>query len=154
MNLWSMSTAFWWISLAVLFFPPPVCPAWSIGLIFRITALVISLPKLFYSIFTDIVIKYQRFSLYLRPPFLAFLLVPVLCVYAPSCPTVCEPMDYSPPDFSVNGIFQARILEWVAIPPPGDLPNPGLNPGLLHLLLCRQIFYYWATRETNSGIHL
>ena len=32
------------------------------------------------------------------------------------CPTLCGPMDYSPPDSSVHGIFQARILEWVAIP--------------------------------------
>ena len=29
--------------------------------------------------------------------------------------TLCNPMDYSPPDSSVHGIFQARILEWVAI---------------------------------------
>ena len=32
------------------------------------------------------------------------------------CLTVCDPMDYSPPGFSVHGILQARILEWVAIP--------------------------------------
>ena len=32
-----------------------------------------------------------------------------------SHPALCEPMDYSPPGFSVHGIFQARILEWVAI---------------------------------------
>ena len=31
------------------------------------------------------------------------------------CPTLCKPMDYSPPGSSVHGIFQARILEWVAI---------------------------------------
>ena len=30
-------------------------------------------------------------------------------------PTLCDPMDYSPPGSSVHGIFQARILEWVAI---------------------------------------
>ena len=35
---------------------------------------------------------------------------------AQSCPTLCDPMDCSPPGFSVHGIFQARILEWVAIP--------------------------------------
>ena len=34
---------------------------------------------------------------------------------AQSCPTLCDPMDYSPPGFSVHQIFQARILEWVAI---------------------------------------
>ncbi|KAM7226499.1 hypothetical protein CapIbe_022644, partial [Capra ibex] len=34
---------------------------------------------------------------------------------AQSCPTLCDPMDCSPPDSSVHGISQARILEWVAI---------------------------------------
>ena len=34
---------------------------------------------------------------------------------AQSCPTLCDPMDCSLPGFSVHGIFQARILEWVAI---------------------------------------
>ena len=31
------------------------------------------------------------------------------------CPTLCDPMDCSPPGSSVHGIFQARVLEWVAI---------------------------------------
>ena len=34
---------------------------------------------------------------------------------AQSCPTLCVPMDCSPPGSSVHGILQARILEWVAI---------------------------------------
>ena len=34
---------------------------------------------------------------------------------AQSCPTLCDPMVCSPPDSSVHGIFQARILGWVAI---------------------------------------
>ena len=34
---------------------------------------------------------------------------------AQSCPTLCEPMDCSPPGSSVHGIVQARILEWVAV---------------------------------------
>ena len=33
-----------------------------------------------------------------------------------SCPTLCNSMHCSPPNFSVHGIFQARILEWVAMP--------------------------------------
>ena len=37
------------------------------------------------------------------------------CLVAQLCPILCEPLDCSPPDFSVYGIFQARILEWVAI---------------------------------------
>ena len=36
-------------------------------------------------------------------------------VFAQSCPTLCDPMDCSPPGSSVYGIFQARVLEWVAI---------------------------------------
>ena len=38
-------------------------------------------------------------------------------------------MVWSPPGSSVHGILQARILEWVAIPFSGDLPNPGIEPG-------------------------
>ena len=42
---------------------------------------------------------------------------------AQSCPTLCDPMDYT-----VHGILQARILEWVAFPFSRDLPNPGIEP--------------------------
>ena len=45
-----------------------------------------------------------------------------------SCPTFFDPMDCSPPGSSVHGILQARILEWVVIPSPGDLPDPGIEP--------------------------
>ena len=38
-----------------------------------------------------------------------------MCVFVYSVmSTLCDPMDCSPPGSSVNGIFQARILEWVA----------------------------------------
>ena len=33
-----------------------------------------------------------------------------------SCQTLCNPMDCSPPGFSVHGILQARMLEWMAMP--------------------------------------
>ena len=33
-----------------------------------------------------------------------------------SCPTLCDPVDCSPPGSSVEGIYKARILEWIAIP--------------------------------------
>ena len=35
--------------------------------------------------------------------------------HAQLCPTLCDPMDCSPPDSSVHGIFQARILEWESL---------------------------------------
>ena len=41
-----------------------------------------------------------------------------------SCLTLCDPMAIH----TVHGIFQARILEWVTFPPPGDLLNPGIKP--------------------------
>ena len=45
-----------------------------------------------------------------------------------SCLALCDTVDCSLPGFSVHGILQARILEWVAMPPPGDLPDPGIEP--------------------------
>ena len=39
----------------------------------------------------------------------------------------CNPMDCSPPGSSVHEILQARILEWVVFPSPGDLTNPGIE---------------------------
>ena len=36
-------------------------------------------------------------------------------------------------DYTVHGILQARILEWVAISFSRDLPNPGIEPGSLAL---------------------
>ena len=44
-------------------------------------------------------------------------------------------MDCSLPGSSVHGIFQARILEWVAIPFSRDLPDPGIVLASLGLLL-------------------
>ena len=40
----------------------------------------------------------------------------VCVIVTQSCPTLCHPMDCSPSGSSVQGILQARILEWVAIP--------------------------------------
>ena len=52
------------------------------------------------------------------------------CVCAKSlqlCPTLCDPMDYSLPGSSVHKILQARILEGLLCPPPGDLPDPRIK---------------------------
>ena len=42
-------------------------------------------------------------------------------------------MDGSPPDSSANGVLQARILEWVAIPLSKGLPDSGIESGSLAL---------------------
>ena len=48
---------------------------------------------------------------------------------AQSCPTLCDPMDCCLLGTSIHEIFQARVLEWVPFPSPGDLPDPGIKPG-------------------------
>jgi len=55
------------------------------------------------------------------------------CLVTQSCLTLCDPMDCSPSASSVHQISQARILEWVAISSPGDLPDPeveSMSPAL------------------------
>ena len=47
-------------------------------------------------------------------PFKIFILL-LLSHFSRSCPTLCDPIDGSPPGSPVPGILQARILEWVAI---------------------------------------
>ena len=47
-------------------------------------------------------------------------------------------------DYTVHGILQARILEWVAFPFQAIFPTQGLNPGLLN---CTQILYQLSHRE-------
>ena len=56
-----------------------------------------------------------------------------------SCPAFCDPMDYSLPGYSVHGILQARILEWVTMPSSKGSSQPtdrtqGSNSHLLCLL--------------------
>ena len=51
-----------------------------------------------------------------------------------SCPTLSDPMDCSPPGSSVHGIFQARVLEWVAI----AFSGPHLRKAQLISLLFKQ----------------
>ena len=61
-----------------------------------------------------------------------------------------EPARLLCPGPSVHGIFQARILEWVAISfSRVNFPAQGLNPHLTHLLHCRHILYHRATREST-----
>ena len=52
--------------------------------------------------------------------------IPGMCIQ--SCPTICDPMDCSPPGCSVHRILQVRILEWVVISFSRDLSNPGIKP--------------------------
>ena len=66
---------------------------------------------------------------------------PARCLHAcsaiRSCPTLCDPMDCSPPGSSVHGILQPSILEWVTILFSRGSYNPGVEPGSP----------VWATRD-------
>ena len=60
----------------------------------------------------------------LHPQIVALVIQSLSCVRL-----FCAPRDCSPLESSVHGIFQARILEQVASPSPGDLPDPGIEAG-------------------------
>ena len=54
-----------------------------------------------------------------------------ICSVAQSFPTLCGPKVCNPPGSSAHGIFQASILEWVAMSYSRDLPDPGIKPASL-----------------------
>ena len=79
------------------------------------------------------------------------------CMHAKSfqkCPTPCDPMGYSPSDSSVREIFQARILEWVTCPSPGDLSNPGIELSSLTSGVLASRFFTTSISMINSCIFL
>ena len=71
-----------------------------------------------------------------------------LCFVVQSCPTLCHPMECSPPGSSVHGILQARILEWVAVPFSRGSSQPR-DRGWVFCIAGR-FFTIWATREIHT----
>ena len=51
----------------------------------------------------------------------------MLCLVTQLCPTLCDPMDCSPPGSSVNGVSRQEHYNGLPCLPPGDLPNPGIK---------------------------
>ena len=82
-----------------------------------------------------------------------------VCVCAQSCLTLCDPMDCSPPDSSVHGIFQARIQEWIAISfsrgsswprdPPWVFGSPALAG---RLFTTSDSLVFLISHPSNSGL--
>ena len=69
---------------------------------------------------------------------------------------LCDPINCSPPGFSVHAILQARILEWLPFPSPGDLPDPkvergcpSIADGLLH---CKEILYHLSYQGSSNTL--
>ena len=78
--------------------------------------------------------------------------VPMVAVYGlatKSCPTLCDPMDCSPPACSVHGIFQARILEWIAISFSRGSSQPRNRTQVS--CIAGRFFTNWAMREISSS---
>ena len=61
-------------------------------------------------------------------------------------PTLCDPMDHSPPGSSVHGIPPGKNTGVDCASPPGDLPDPGIEP---RSPASQQILYLWVTRAAT-----
>ena len=70
------------------------------------------------------------------------------CLIPKSFLTLCDPRDCSPPGSSVHRIFQARILEWVAI--SFSRGSSWSWDGTQVSCIGRQILYHWAIKETHE----
>ena len=90
-------------------------------------------------------------------PMKIITVVYVLCLLvAQSCLPLCNPMDCSPPSWSVHAILQARTLEWVTTlffresSSPRNLTHISyIASSLLH---CRQILYWLSHQRSQSGV--
>ena len=115
-------------------------------------------------------------KMYCQPPSNHFCVAPgwqLRTAAAQPCLTLGNPVDCSPPGSSVHGDSPGKnVKRGLPCPPPGDLPNPGSNPGLLHY---KWILYhlshqgsprilewvalsllqgYFPTQESNRGLLL
>ena len=71
---------------------------------------------------------------------------------ARSCPNLCNPIDCSLPGSSVHGIFQAVVLEWIAISFSRGSSQPKARTWVSHIVDRR--FIVWATREVLKNARL
>ena len=70
-----------------------------------------------------------------------------------SCPPLFDPMDCSAPGSSVHGILQQEYWSGLPFPPPGDLPDPGIQPRYPSLQADSFLSEPPGTRERHSQIH-
>ena len=82
-----------------------------------------------------------------------FLSVCVCVLRAQLCPTLCDPMDYSPPGSSVYGIPQAKILDRVAIPFSKGSPQPR-DWTRVSRVFGRQILCHWDIWDVMGSYKL
>ena len=74
----------------------------------------------------------------------------VLFLVTQLCPTLCNPMDYSPPGSSIHGDSPGKNTEaGCHALPQGIFPTQGLNPGLPH---CRQLLYHLSHQGSSKTL--
>ena len=81
----------------------------------------------------------------LAPHALSHFILSCCVLVAQSCPTLCDPMDYSPPGSSLPGMLQARILGWVAM--PSSRRSSQSRDQTQVSCIAARFFTIWATRE-------
>ena len=90
--------------------------------------------------------SFRNFSL----PQMETLCLISVCSVASVCPTLCDPMDHSLPGSPVHGILQAKYWSRLPCPPPGDLPDPGIESmSLISPTLAGRFFTTSATWEAQ-----
>ena len=67
---------------------------------------------------------------------------------------LCDPIDPSPPDSSVRGILQVRVLERLPSPPPGEPPDPGTEPVSPASAALAASFFTTVHQESPSSYHI
>ena len=77
-----------------------------------------------------------------------------VCTHTRSCPTLCDPMNWSQPCSSTHGISQAKILDWVASSSSRGSSQPRDQ---IHVFcICcfgQRVLYHWATWEAPDLIY-
>ena len=73
---------------------------------------------------------------------------PVRMLSCLSCPTLCNPMDCSPPGSSVHWILQARILEWVAMPSSRESSQIRDRTHVSYIFIGLQVLYHQSHLES------
>ena len=104
-----------------------------------------------YTLYSKLILSYYS-TLVMKKQWVHRNIIHIICVclVAQSCPTLSNPIDCNPPGSSVHGIFQARILDWVAI--SSSRGSSWRRDWTCFSCIDRWILLYWATQE--APIHI
>ena len=157
------------------------CPSWCLywdsihfsGSVTNAIFIIISPWRIIVYVLISLIVPHSTLSYRCLSDFLLYLPVCMRAKSLQPCPPLCDPMDYSPPSFtvhllplaqscptlsdpmdsslpgsSVHGIFQARILEWAAISFSRGSSQPRDRTWVS--CIADRRFTVWATREAQS----